>query len=242
MKELVEAHEPDIIMLTETKLQQCIDLSGDLACNPQIDRAVQLDCTLHHRGGMIIIVKKSLRLETAELIRVAETENFIQVIVLADRLGHALILWYSAPTVEVGRFGEELKRVLSEYKIQVLAGDFNARHPQWCTDHDDKKKGVQLIRKVKDCPGHIIHATQNPTFQAPRYRNRGRFGSRTIDIVVASAPIHNLVRLEGELTEGSNHFPINFLTTWDIDREPHTRRVPKTFMQSTHAREAIGIV
>lgn len=35
--------------------------------------------------------------------------------------------------MEVERFGNEINRILTEYDVQVIAGDFNARHPSWCT-------------------------------------------------------------------------------------------------------------
>lgn len=57
MKALIKKYEPDIIMLTEAKRQYIIDLAGDLACNPQVYRVVQLDITVHHRGGIMIIIK-----------------------------------------------------------------------------------------------------------------------------------------------------------------------------------------
>lgn len=49
-------------------------------------------------------------------------------------------------------------------------------------------------------------------------------------------------RLEGEIAVASEHFPIRFEATWDIEREENVRRISKTFLQSTHLRSAVGLV
>lgn len=115
----------------------------------------------------MVIIKKTLRLETAELIRVRDGEDFIQGIVIVNRLGRTLVLLYSAPTVGSERFGDEVKSLLSEYNVHVIVGDLNARLLSWCTAHDAKKKGMQLLRTVRSFPGHAIHAPQKLKFQAP---------------------------------------------------------------------------
>lgn len=122
-----------------------------------------------------------------------------------DRLGRALVMWYSALTVEVERFGEELNKVLANYDVKILAGDFNTRHTQWCNTHNEKRKGVQFLRTVKNFPEHSIHAPQKPSFQAHRFRRRGNFGISTIDIIVAKVPIHKVYRIEGELAEALDY-------------------------------------
>lgn len=73
-----------------------------------------------------------------------------------------------------------------------------------------------------------IHAARRPTFQAQRYRNRGSFGSSNIDLIVAQVDIRGMARIEGQLGEGSDHYPVKFKADWHIDKEAAPRRVPKT--------------
>lgn len=65
MRDFITNQNPDIVMLTETKRQQIIDLPSDMSCKPLYYSGVQLDCTGNHRGGLMIIIKRTLRIETA---------------------------------------------------------------------------------------------------------------------------------------------------------------------------------
>lgn len=62
-----------------------------------------------------------------------------------DRLGRALVLLYISPTVGPERFGAEVKKVLSEYDVQVMVDDLmhgTRLKTNWCTANDTKKKGM----------------------------------------------------------------------------------------------------
>lgn len=59
---------------------------------------------------------------------------------------------------------------------------------------------------------------------------------------MATVSIKRMSRVEGEVAAASDHFPIRFEATWDIDRETNARRIPKTLLQSTHLRSALGLV
>lgn len=166
-----------------------------------------------------------------------EEDEFVQVILVEDREGNALLFWYSSPTVKTEFFGSAINRILTEYRVSIMLGDFNAIRPNLCARHDDKKKGLQLIKEVRKVPGHRIHASRQPTFQAPRNRNRGTFGSSNIDLIVARVPIRNMTRLEGRIAERSDHFPVWFQAYWLIDRGGTTRCIPKTLFQSKQMRE-----
>lgn len=93
------------MLLTETKRRRTIEISTDLACDPQVYRAIQLNATEQNRGGMILILKSALRVETVELIRILEGDEFIQGIVIEERESNSMIGGYSAPTVTAERFG-----------------------------------------------------------------------------------------------------------------------------------------
>lgn len=93
-----------------------------------------------------MLLKKTLRLEMVELIRLTEGDNFIQGIVVEDRFGQAMIFLYSAPTVTMEFFGGTIKRLLTDYNVQILMGDLNSRHPAWCRRHDGEKGAPTNIR------------------------------------------------------------------------------------------------
>lgn len=240
IKELVQEVDPDVVLLTETKRKRILDISIDLGCDPRTHRVIQMDATAAHRGGLIMILKNEIRVETVELIRPTSEEDFIQGIVIEDREGNAFIGLYCAPTLATEKFGEVVNRLLTAHKVILLLGDLKARHPTWCRQHDAKKRGLRLIKEVQKTEGHRIHAAQKPSFQAPRNRNRGLFGSSNIDLVVAQIPVQEMVRIEGSIAERSDHFPVRFQAAWNLERGNIPRRIPKTLLQSKQMKESVG--
>lgn len=238
--QLVKQLKPDVILLTETKRRRTVDVSTDLSCNPREYRAIQLNSTECHTGGMIVILRRELKVETVELVRVRDGEDFIQGIVIVDKEGGALIHWYSSPTTTNDTFGTTIKRMLKDYEVKVMMGDFNARHTTWCTKHEDKRKGARLIKEDKKVPGYRIHAARQPTFQAKRYRNKGSFGSSNIDLIAAQVKLRDMARIEEQVAEESDHFPVRFTEDWEIAKEATARRIPKTLLQSKQMRKKAG--
>lgn len=158
----------------------------------------------------------------------AEGDELIQGVVVVDKEDHEMVLWYSEPTVSAEVFGETTNR-LTEYKLKIMLGDFNDRHPAWCTRHDENKKGLQLIKEAGKETGYKIHAKNKPTFQAQRNRNRGTFGSSTMDLLVSQVPVNRIARLEGKIAERSDHFPIWFSVEWQVkndDSKAHPKDAP----------------
>lgn len=95
---------------------------------------------------MVVILRKTLRIETAEIIRPTSGVEFIQGLVLADRNVQAFVFWYCEPTVSTVHFVEKLSILLRDYEVQMIAGDYNACHPDWCTKHDAKKEDTSYAR------------------------------------------------------------------------------------------------
>lgn len=62
---------------------------------------------------MIVIIKLELRLETAEILRMYNGDEFAQVIVLTDKDNRGYIGWYSAPVMDKEVFGETLRRLIT---------------------------------------------------------------------------------------------------------------------------------
>lgn len=238
---MTQTHDPDMVLLTETKRSNIVDLGVDLACDYKEYRVVQIFSTDCHRGGIILIIRRSIRLETAEVIRLKDGDNFAQGLVMEDRLRQAVAFWYCAPTTSREKFGAIIKRLVEDYDLKLLAGDFNARHPAWCDKHD-AKKGELLHEVARKTRGYSVRAPETPNFQAARYRTRGRFGSSTIDLVLSKAPVRRIQCLKGDITQASDHFPVWFTADIKIDRGKVPRRIPKTLLQSTQRREVVGTV
>lgn len=189
-----------------------------------------------------MVLKRSLKLETARILKVMNGDNFIQSIVMEDRTGKALAFWYCAPLVEKEFFTKTLAIMMKEHDLQLLTGDFNARQPSWCRKHDVKKRGTRSREAVRDTPGYRIVAPTDPTFQAKHNRNKGVYGSSTIDLIVTKEKVKGVRRLEGKLSEGSDHYPVLFKAEVEIDRAEVRRRITKTLLQSETRRAAAGAV
>lgn len=89
--EIIAQHDLDLLFLSETKIHRTVDMSLDLAIDAKTYRVVQLASNEHHRGGLILIIRRSIRLETAKSLRPKENVNFYQGIIMEDREGRALI-------------------------------------------------------------------------------------------------------------------------------------------------------
>lgn len=73
---------------------------------------------------------------------------------------------------------------MRRHDVRCLAGDLNARHPRWCTAHDEHKRGKQLLKLVNELQGVQLHAPEGPTFEAVKCKLTGEMRSSTVDLVV----------------------------------------------------------
>lgn len=240
IKLLMDSHKPDLVFLCETKRQPVINLFSDLACDDDF-RVVQIKSTPTNRGGMIAIIKTKLQLQTAEVLRMNDGDNFAQAIVLTDKRDRAFISWYNSPLMKRERFRDVLTRLHKEYDVQFFAGDFNARHPRWCTNHDNVRRGTQLIHMTRAYPEYQIHAPNGPTFTAIANKTTGALRQSTVDLVVSRATIGRLDRIRGYIAACSDHCPVLFSAEVEVDRQDQPRRIAKTLLQSTQARTEIGL-
>lgn len=143
------------------------------------------------------MIRLELELQTAEIVRLHAEDEFAQAIVLADKLNRAYVGWYSSPLMSREGFGEMLRRLYEEYDTQFLAGDFNARHPRWCTTHDRYIRGAELLSLTHDLPQLVIHAPPTPIFMALKSRATGALRSSTVDLVISRVPVPHLTQVEG---------------------------------------------
>lgn len=235
----VQNHNPNLVLLTETKCHRSVQLAQDLACDSRDYRAIDIISTENYRGGLVLILRRDIRLETVKIVTKRDGDNFMLGLVLEDRTGKSLVFWYCAPTCENGAVGEMERKLLTDYEVQVFAGDFNTRHPHWCKRHDAKKGGALIHEIVRNKEGYGIHTPDTPTFQAITNRGSGTYDSSTIKLVVAKTPIDEIKCLTGEITMGSDHYPVRFKINIQVDRGDTSRRIPKTPSQSSNHREVI---
>lgn len=195
-------------------------------------RAVQIRNTDSLRVWMIELIKIGLQVETAEIIRMHVGDEFSQAIILADRRNRAYIGWYSSPLMSQAGFGDTIRRICTDYDTQVITGDFNARHPRWCTSHDRFKRGARLLQLIHELPQLVVHAPAKPTFQDTRYRETGSIRSRTVDLLISRVPVPRIDIIRGYIDLCSDHHPITFTLGASIERVDTRRWVSKTLLQS----------
>lgn len=148
---LLENYEPDLVFLSETKWKTVVEANAELACG-EVYRVVQIPSSVTNRGGVIAIWKAELDLVTAEKLRIDEGNDFAQAIDLTDKEEKAYVGWYNSPAMSRKAFNETLERIQTEYDVQRTLGDFNARHPRWCTQNDGKRRGTQLLHFIRKYP------------------------------------------------------------------------------------------
>lgn len=240
MRLLIEKHDPDIVFLCETKRNLVISMHNDLACDDTY-RAVQLKSTNSNRGGIIVLIKAELQLVTAEIKRVQNGNDFAQAVVLTDREERAYVGWYSSPVMSRAAFKETITKIHNDYDVQFFTGDFNARHPRWCTNHDGNRRGTQLLQHIRNHPEYQIHATRENTFEAVANRAEGTIRKSTVDLTISKATITDLSRITGFVASCSDHYPIMFTVKTQMETATRPRRVAKTLLQSKNLRTAIGL-
>lgn len=236
----IESHAPDILFLSETKRRKLIYMRSDLGDENVAYRAVQIRSTESHRGGLIAMIRLELQLETAENLRLHVEDEFAQGIILVDKLNRAYIGWYSSSLMSRKVFGETLQRLFKEYDTQFVAGDFNARDPRWCTNHERYRRGAELLRLTHDLPQLLIHAPPTPSLMALKNKATGALRTCTVDLVLSRVPVPHLPQVDGYVQVCSDHHAIAFKKSSKIDRQAVPRRVIKTLLQSDRLRKEIS--
>lgn len=235
---LLRKYNPDLVFLSETKRLLVINPS-ELACDNTY-RVVQIKSTETNRGGMIAIIRNELQLVTAEVLRKHAGNDFAQAIILTDKDEKAYGGWYNSPMMSKGSFKETLERLNRDHDLQFLPGDFNARDPRWCSNHDNTRRGTQLINFTRNHPEYLIHATRGPTFEATANIVDGTRRSSTVDLVLSRRTIRELNRETGYLATCSDHYPITFRAAAQLDVTARPRKVAKTLLQSVQLRKNGG--
>lgn len=240
-KLLLDIYAPDILFLSEMKRRTVMEEYKELACGDEY-RVVQIKSTATNRGGLIEVVKTCINLVTAEVVRINDGNDFAQAIVLMDKDKRSFIGWYNSPGMTRRAFGEKLEKLLEDYYVQLISGDFNARHPRWCSHHDGNRRGTQLLDLIRRRPEYQIHATQGPNFETIANTARGTTRCCTIDLLISKATVNSLKREMGYLSVCSDHYPVVAEVDTQIESSIRPRRVSKTLLQSEQHRKAIGLM
>lgn len=244
LKNILNKYEPGIPFLLETNLRTVVSQYSDLGCENGKYRVVQIKSTEVLRGGMIALSNMELQLETAQVLRKHECDEFAQAIVLTDRQNKAYIGWYNSPMMSREAFDNALHKLFTDYDTKLITGDFNARHTRWCKAHYRLKRVARLLKLTTEMSALVIHATSTPTFMAikNRHRQTPTVRSSTVDLVVRKVPIPILDIVDGYITRFSDRHPIVFKVGTDIDRVSAPRGVSKTLLQSDQLNLSVGLL
>lgn len=105
-------------------------------------------------------------------------------------------------------FKSTLTRLHNEYDVRFIVGDFNARHPRWCHDHHNPRRGKEMIKFIRTFPEYTIYASKAPTFEAIECRVDSTKRTSTVDLVLRKKEVNNLHRVDGYIATCSDHYPI----------------------------------
>lgn len=200
----------------------------------------KIKSTVHGRGGMVVLARKSLQLIISEVIKEEHGRDFIHALVLTNSKEEAIVGWYNSPTTSRKYFNEKLTKVMREYNVRCLAGDLNARHPWWCTAHDKQRIGTQLMAIVNDLQDVKLFAPNKPTFEA--IKNSVTGGKRsTIDLILSRTDIRDIERIDSYAAQGLDHFPIDFIVGMKVKQMNKPRKITKTFLQSHKLKEVANL-
>lgn len=236
---MMEETKPDVVMFSETKMKRPVTPHIDIGAEEY--EVVQLKSTAHGRGGMVVLTRSELQITTAEVIREEEGNNFIHAIILTNRKNETIVSWYNSPTTNRQYFYDKLKNTLNNRDVRCLAGDLNARHPRWCTAHDEQRRGQQLLKLVTGLAGIRLHAPEGPTFQAIKCRRTGELRSSTVDVAMGRGDITEIKRIDSHAAFCSDHYPVKFVLDVKIDRIHKPRRIAKTLLQSHALTNTVGM-
>lgn len=103
-----------------------------------------------------------------------------------------IVGWYSSPCMKRDAFYKNIKHVLTKHNVHHLAGYLNARHPPWCTTHDEKRRGLTLLKVARELRDVRVHAPVGPTFEAIKSSRTGELRSSTVDLVLSRDKVHDL--------------------------------------------------
>lgn len=98
MRALLNEENTDVVILSETKMKRPVVQQMDIGTNEY--KVVQTKSSEYARGRLAILIKKELKIVTAEILREKHRDNFVHAIVITNRNDEAFIGWYNSPNME----------------------------------------------------------------------------------------------------------------------------------------------
>ena len=125
--DIVTKHSPDIILITESRLNDSIPDSSVAIPGYDITRLDRKNCK-HSSGGLLLYVTKNLKHNVLHHSKIAESENITMHVALSRRKFLSLTLLYRPPNSSSKKFLLSLDKYLNAVNpndFSLIAGDVN---------------------------------------------------------------------------------------------------------------------
>lgn len=194
MKTIIDETKPDVVIMSETKMKRTVVSHVDIGCDNY--DIIKVKSKVYGRGGMVVLVRREVRLVLTEVIRKEHGNNFIHAVVRKNEQDEAFVGWYNPPGTSQQYFYNELKSTMTKHDVRCLAGDLNDRHPRWCTAHDDQQRGQRLLKLANELKYVTVYAPEGPTFEALKSRETGEMIRSTVDLVLGRDGLENIRKVD----------------------------------------------
>lgn len=194
-------HEPDILLLSETKLQPKCRLSFNKYSFVRNDRASN---ALRPNGGTGILIKTHFEFQHVK-IPALNNHSFFETTIIKVKLASQKSLFVISVygcTSDSPQFLDEFQNLFNSLDLinvnhlYILAGDFNAKHRSWLNPVNNSR-GITIHRWIEDYG--MLNRSQLYHTSLPTYER----GSSFLDIAIADARINFQITVFS--TESPNH-------------------------------------
>ena len=204
------AHEYDVIILTETWLDQFKENNLD---NNFI--FIRKDRIEDRGDGIAIALRKNIKFDIIENVtHIPKVMETLAIEILLPKGRMAIIAIYRPPNNSItDRIWLNFLNSLINYDTLFIGGDFNLHHFAWGSDHYDKR-AEKLLEIFEDL---ILLNDGSATYLDQRTKKLS-----CIDLSFISPQLHSLTEWKVVRDNmGSDHFPIEVEITIELDTIPH---------------------
>lgn len=182
---LINTQKPDILLLSETKLNKKHILRFENYNIIRTDRN-----GTHIGGGTAIIIKKTLKYNEIKIPEI-EKDNIVEQTIIKLNSGNNKILYIIAAYAKCGsqkEFIPDINRTFNYLKLDhldtyyILAGDLNAKHTNW-KNLNNNPRGIALNKWMAE--NSMRYKAQLLSTKYPSYPN----GHSYLDIVIIDTRI-----------------------------------------------------
>lgn len=195
-----EDHNPDLMLISETKLKQQHKISF------KEYNIIRNDRTFNTGGGTAILVKKSINFETINIPPLIAP--VIETTTIATKVGENKTLFVVAIYVTKEKslsLTEALEHIFNHLELHnennyfYIAGDFNAKHSNW-KNPENNTKGYALNKFIED--NNIKYRINLYHTELPSFKNANSY----IDLVLADS---RLEIMDLNANNNINNIPID---------------------------------